>query len=106
MVRFINGLHKEIADVVELQHHVELEDLVHLSIKVEKQLKTRGSKSSSILSASWKSNWKDNSATSKTKDLNDASKENGEIENTNSNEDKILPLEEFEDLFPKEIPYT
>ena len=42
MARFIGGLNKEIADRVELQHYVELEELVHLAIKVEKQLKPRG----------------------------------------------------------------
>jgi len=42
MARFLNGLHKEIADIVELQHYVELEDMVHMAIKVEKQLKRKG----------------------------------------------------------------
>ena len=43
MARFINGLNPDIADKVELQHYVEMEDLVHLAVKIEKQLKTRGS---------------------------------------------------------------
>ena len=42
MARFIGGLNKEIADRVELQHYVELEELVHFVIKVEKQLSPRG----------------------------------------------------------------
>ena len=36
MACFFGGLNKEIADRVELQHYVELEELVHLAIKVEK----------------------------------------------------------------------
>ena len=35
MARFLNGLNQDIANVVELQHYVELEDIVHMTIKVE-----------------------------------------------------------------------
>ena len=35
MARFLNGLNRDIANVVELQHYVELEDMVHMEIKVE-----------------------------------------------------------------------
>ena len=35
MARFLNGLNQDIANVVELQHFVELEDMVHMAIKVE-----------------------------------------------------------------------
>ncbi|XP_062094556.1 uncharacterized protein LOC133800573 [Humulus lupulus] len=45
MARFLNGLNREIANPIELHHYVELEDLVHMAIKVERQLK-RGSTSS------------------------------------------------------------
>ena len=38
IARFLAGLNLDIWDVVKLQHYVELEDLVHLSMKVEKQL--------------------------------------------------------------------
>ena len=34
MTRFLNGLNQYIANVVELQHYVELEDMVHTAIKV------------------------------------------------------------------------
>ena len=43
MVRFLAGLNREIANIVELQHYVELEDMVHMAMKVERQLKRRGS---------------------------------------------------------------
>src|SRR5215470_9822718 len=63
MARFIGGLKKEIADVVELQHYVEMEDLLHKAIQVERQLKSRSSsKFSSSSSSSWRSNWKNNKA--------------------------------------------
>jgi hypothetical protein len=35
MARFLNGLNRDIANVVELQHYVELEYMVHMAIKVE-----------------------------------------------------------------------
>ncbi|RDX68846.1 hypothetical protein CR513_52120, partial [Mucuna pruriens] len=38
MARFIRGLKKEIVDVVELQHYIEIEDLLHKAIQVERQL--------------------------------------------------------------------
>ena len=43
MARFLAGLNVEIANQVELQHYVEMEDMLHMAIKIERQLKTRGS---------------------------------------------------------------
>ena len=42
MARFLVGLNREIANVVELQHYIEVVDMVHMAIKVEKQLKRKG----------------------------------------------------------------
>ncbi|KAL4324320.1 hypothetical protein GQ457_11G023980 [Hibiscus cannabinus] len=42
MARFLAGLDPNIASVVELQHYVEIDDMVHMAMKVEKQLKKRG----------------------------------------------------------------
>jgi hypothetical protein len=39
MARFLNGLNRDIANVVELQHYVDLEDMVHMATKVERQLR-------------------------------------------------------------------
>jgi hypothetical protein len=39
---FLNVLNRDIANVVELQSYVDLEELVHLAIKVEGQLKRKG----------------------------------------------------------------
>ena len=36
MARFLRGLNKDIASVVELHDYVELEDLYHKALKVEK----------------------------------------------------------------------
>jgi hypothetical protein len=36
MARFLNGLNDDIANVVELQHYLEMEDMVHMAIKVGK----------------------------------------------------------------------
>ena len=63
MARFLVGLNWEIQNVVELQHYVELEDTMHMAIKIENQVKRRAS--SNTLStpnpsaSTWKSNqWK------------------------------------------------
>ena len=39
MARFLNGLNRDIANVVELEHYVELEDMIHMATKVERQLR-------------------------------------------------------------------
>jgi len=33
IARFLNGLNWDVANVVELQHYVELEDMVHMATK-------------------------------------------------------------------------
>ena len=38
MARFLNDLNHDISNIVELQHYVEMEDLLHMAIKVECQL--------------------------------------------------------------------
>lgn len=43
MARFMSGLNYEIRDVVELQDHLDLEELVHQATKVEQQLKRKSS---------------------------------------------------------------
>jgi hypothetical protein len=40
MARFLNGLNRDIANVVELQHCMELEDMIHMATKVERQIDT------------------------------------------------------------------
>ena len=60
MTRFLAGLNREIQNVVELQHYVDLEDMVNMTIKIENQIKRRGSSNThsapSPSSSTWKSN--------------------------------------------------
>ncbi|RDX80635.1 hypothetical protein CR513_38795, partial [Mucuna pruriens] len=58
MARLIGGLKKEIIDV-----YMEIEDLLHKAIQVERQLKSNiSSNFASSSSSSWRSNWKNNKA--------------------------------------------
>jgi hypothetical protein len=43
MSMFLNGLNRDIANVVELQPYMDLNDLMHLAIKVEKHIKRKSS---------------------------------------------------------------
>ena len=38
MTRFLNGLSIDISNVVELQHYLEIEDMTHIAINMEKHL--------------------------------------------------------------------
>ena len=42
IAQFLNGLNREVANKVELQHYVEIEEIVRKAIKIEQQLKRRG----------------------------------------------------------------
>jgi hypothetical protein len=58
MATFFSGLNRDIANVIELQHYVEIEDMVHMAIKVERQLKRKGTAGyTSVSSTTWKSKW-------------------------------------------------
>ncbi|KAL4386910.1 hypothetical protein GQ457_09G019990 [Hibiscus cannabinus] len=48
MARFLAGLDPNIAAIVELQHYVEIEDMVHMAMKVERQLKKKGGPSRNV----------------------------------------------------------
>ena len=69
MARFLHGLNQDIANVVDLQHYVELEDIVHMAMKVERQLKKKCSIRTNLGSSpSWKLKWsKDEKIISKPK---------------------------------------
>jgi hypothetical protein len=41
MMRFFNGLDHDIANIIQLQHYVELEDTVYKANKVERQVKCK-----------------------------------------------------------------
>ena len=60
MARFLAGLNRQIQNVVELQYYVELEDMVHMAIKIENQVKRRDNSNTfsepNPISSTWKSN--------------------------------------------------
>uniref|UniRef100_A0A2N9H3G2 CCHC-type domain-containing protein n=1 Tax=Fagus sylvatica TaxID=28930 RepID=A0A2N9H3G2_FAGSY len=56
MARFLSGLNRDIANVIELQHYVEIEDMMHMAMKVERQLKRKGTaRYTSVSNTTWKS---------------------------------------------------
>ncbi|XP_058006770.1 uncharacterized protein LOC131182138 [Hevea brasiliensis] len=63
MARFLKGLNLDIANLVELQHYVELDDMLNMAIKIEKQLKKKKAFKMGVgmnlgNNAPWKPNWK------------------------------------------------
>ena len=60
LARFLAGLNRQIQKVVELQHYVELENMVHMAIKIENQVKRRDNTNTrsepSPISSTWKLN--------------------------------------------------
>ena len=60
MARFLAGLNREIQNVVELQHYVELEDMMHMAIKIENQFERRGSSNTRSAPRPSSSTWKSN----------------------------------------------
>jgi hypothetical protein len=58
MARFLSGLNRDIAHVVELHHYEEVEDMVHMAMKVERQLqRKRAARYTSVSSTPWKPKW-------------------------------------------------
>jgi hypothetical protein len=60
VARFLNRLSRDIENVVELQHYMELEDMIHMATKVERQIKRRGTTRVQTNSASSSSIWTPN----------------------------------------------
>lgn len=42
MAKFLNGLNRDIKNIIESQHYIELKYVVHIAIKLERQLKRKG----------------------------------------------------------------
>ena len=61
---------RHIQNVVELQHYVELEDMVHMAIKTENQVKRRDSNNTHFAPSLSSSNWKSNQWRKEEKPLN------------------------------------
>ncbi|RDX84291.1 hypothetical protein CR513_34678, partial [Mucuna pruriens] len=61
IMRLLGDLKKGNAYVVELQYYMEIEDLLHKAIQVERQLKSKSSSKFTLSSSSsWRLNWKYN----------------------------------------------
>ena len=61
MAKFFSGLNRNVANAIELQHYVKIEDMVHMAIKVERQLKRNGTaRYTSVSNTTWKSKWDKN----------------------------------------------
>ena len=61
MASFLNELNRDIVNVVELQHCLELEDMVHMATKMERQIKrstTHFQTNSASSSSTWRPNLK------------------------------------------------
>jgi hypothetical protein len=41
LTRFLNWLNKEITNMVGLQHYIELEDMIHMALKIKKNQEKR-----------------------------------------------------------------
>jgi hypothetical protein len=42
ITRFMNGLNRDITHIMKLHHHMKLEEMMHMVMKVERQLKWKG----------------------------------------------------------------
>ena len=94
LAQFLNGLNPNIVSIVELQHYVEMEDLLHMALKVECQLRSKGSRPNTNFgqSSSWKPNWRDDRNASKpnvetTKRENTTIAQKGRLETQQHNRD-------------------
>ncbi|RDX71513.1 hypothetical protein CR513_49124, partial [Mucuna pruriens] len=96
MAIFIGGLKKEIFDMMEM----EIEDLLHKAIQVERQLKSKSSsKFASSSNSSWRSNWKNNKVVTNPKEDVKAKYSNAPTkESEGSSDDEMLPLEDCSDV--------
>jgi len=59
MASFLNELNRDIVNVVELQHCLELEDMVHMATKMERQIKRSNTHFQTNLASS-SSTWRPN----------------------------------------------
>ncbi|XP_052481184.1 uncharacterized protein LOC128035478 [Gossypium raimondii] len=94
MARFLAGLNRDIANVVELQHYVDIVDMVHVAIKVEKQLK-RKSSSRTFPSTNNPQRWNQGTGkkdfSNRTKDQSLSSKMNKPVGETSKGKEVAIP---------------
>jgi len=61
IARFLNGLNHDIANIVELKYYIELKDIAHMAMKVERKLKRKNNTQKVVNSGlflSWKLNYR------------------------------------------------
>ena len=61
MARFLNGLNTEIADKTDLQPYSNIEELLHIAIKIERQIQQRSQRYSSKTFSNSTCTWKKDS---------------------------------------------
>ncbi|RDX96865.1 hypothetical protein CR513_20426, partial [Mucuna pruriens] len=85
---------------MELQHYMEIENLFHKAIQVEKQLKSKSSsKFASSFSSSWRSNWKNSTTVTNPKEDVIVKYSNAPPkESESSSDDEMPPLEDCSDM--------
>ncbi|XP_048234386.1 uncharacterized protein LOC125370965 [Ricinus communis] len=81
MARFLHGLNKKIADLVDLHHYVDMEDMLHMAVKIKRQVKSKSPKNNlSSTTSTWKSTWKGGDKSfNKFKDFTKVDKERGNV---------------------------
>jgi len=87
MARFLNGLNREIQDVVEMHHYETLEDLIHQATRVEQQLKRRSAYRKSSTSWRDKEKYKKEGATSTIPKSKEKESSNDKVTSQASNDD-------------------
>ena len=98
MARFLSGLNRDIVNVIELQCYMEIEDMVHMAMKVERQLKRKETvRYTSVSSTTWNLKW-DRNDSAETKRKTEPPK--GKDEGT-SNKPKV----EFQPSRNRDIKY-
>ena len=99
MAKFLNGLNKNIANLIDLHLYVEVEDLVNLAMKVEKKLKGKRYNSKPTFgstSSSWKSSWGKKDEKNITKSKEDENKNKSDLDNKGKNEAKLTQTREIQ----------
>ncbi|GKV47177.1 hypothetical protein SLEP1_g54096 [Rubroshorea leprosula] len=109
MARFLHSLNHDIANVVELQHYVELEDMVHMAMKVERQLKCKGANSRTGQNSDANDGVEyavDGEQLVTRRALNVQAKEDDEVQHDNIFHTSVAKslLQDFKDAFPEDIP--
>ncbi|KAF8047422.1 hypothetical protein N665_3041s0001 [Sinapis alba] len=85
MARFIGGLNRDILDRVEMEHYVEIEEILHKANLIDQQLKRKGVMTPSYGASSKPPYQKDNKPSFSKPRFKVKSKEEGEQVSTGSN---------------------